>query len=83
MEYTNVFSYDLAIEQLDNTRKNGHVIELVDSKQLIYGPIYSFSPIELEKLKTFIKTHPKSEFVQPSKALTGASILFQKSLIAI
>lgn len=46
--------------------------------QTLYRPIYSFSLIKLEMLKTFIKSHPKGEFVQPSNSRTRAPILFYK-----
>ena len=34
--------------------------------------------MELETLKTYIKTHLKTGFIQPSKSLTDALILFNK-----
>ena len=30
-------------------------IDLTESKQTLYGPIYSLGPVELETLKTYIK----------------------------
>ncbi len=54
-----VFSLDLAMEQLENTRMNELVIELIDGKQPPYKPIYALSPVELETLKTYIETHLK------------------------
>ncbi len=56
-----------------NIRMNEHV-----GKQLLYGPIYTPSSVELETLKTYIKTHLKTGFIQPSKSLAGALILFDK-----
>ncbi len=57
---------------------NKHTIKLIDGKQLPYGPIYAFSPVEFETLKTYIKNYLKTEFIQPSKSPTSTSILFDK-----
>ncbi len=46
-DYADVFSSDLAIELPENTGLNEHAIELVEGKQLPYGPIYTLSPVEL------------------------------------
>ncbi len=78
--YADVFSSDLAIELPENTRINKHAIELIDGKQSPYRPIYSFSPVELETLNTYIKPHLKTGFIRPSKSPTGAPILFNKKL---
>ncbi len=61
-----------------NTGINEHVIELVEVKQLPYGPIYSLGPVELETLKAYIETHLKTGFIRPSKSSAGAPILFDK-----
>lgn len=55
--YADVFSSNLAIELSKNTGINEHAIELIDGKELPYGHIYALNPIELEILKTYIKTH--------------------------
>ncbi len=62
----------------ENTGINEHVIELVEGKQPPYGPIYSLSSVELETLKTYIETHLKTGFIQPSKSPAGAPIFFNK-----
>ncbi len=59
---------------------NEHAIELIEGKQLPYGPIYALNPVELEILKTYIETHLKTGFIQPSKTPTRAPILFDKKL---
>ncbi len=79
-DYADVFSSDLAIELPKNTGLNEHAIELVEGKQRPYGPIYALSPVELETLKTYIKTHLKTGFIQSSKSPVGASICFDKKL---
>ena len=61
-----------------NTGINKHAIELQDGKQPPYRSIYSLRLVELEILKTYLETHLKTEFFQPSKSLAGALILFDK-----
>ncbi len=77
-DYVEVFSSDLVMELTEKTRMNKHAIKLIEEKQLPYGIIYALSLIELETLKTYIKTYLKTGFIRPSKSLTGASILFNK-----
>ena len=77
-DYADIFSFNLAIELPKNTGINKHGIKLKDDKQLPYGPIYSLERVELETLKTYIKTHLKTGFIWPSKSLAGALILFDK-----
>ena len=62
----------------ENTDINEHIIELIERKQLSYGPIYNLSLVELETLKTYIKTYLKTGFIRPSKSSTGVPILFNK-----
>ncbi len=77
-DYTDVFSLDLAMELPENTGMNEHAIELIEGKQPPYGPIYTFSPVELETLKAYIETHLKTGFIRPSKSPIGAQIFFDK-----
>ena len=77
-DYADIFSSDLAIELLENMEINELAIKLIDRKQLPYGPIYAFSLVELEILKTYIKIHLKTGFIQPSKSPADALILFDK-----
>ena len=62
-DYADVFSFDLAMKLPKNIGINEHAIELQDDKQPPYGPIYSPGPVELETLKTYIKTHLKTGFI--------------------
>ncbi len=75
-DYADVFSSDLAMELPENTSMNEHTIELIEGKQPPYGPIYALSPVELETLKTYIKTYLKTGFIWPSKSPARAPILF-------
>ena len=62
----------------ENTGINKHAIELQDGKQPPYGPIYILGLVQLETLKTYIKIHLKTGFIQPSKSPAGAPIWFDK-----
>ncbi len=66
------------MELPENTNMNEHAIKLIKGKQPSYEPIYTLSPVELETLKTYIETHLKTGFIQPSKSPSGAPILFDK-----
>ena len=78
VDYANVFSFDLAMELFENTGISKDVIKLQDGKQPAYRPIYSLGPMELETLKTYIKTYLKTGFIWPSKSSASALILFDK-----
>ena len=77
-DYADIFSKIFAAVLLEHTEINTYAIELEVGKQPPYGPIYSLGPVELETLKTYIKTHLKTGFIRPSKSPTGALILFDK-----
>lgn len=62
LEYTDfaeVLPPDFAIELPKNPGINEHAIELIEGKQSVYGPIYIPGFVELETLKTYIKTFLK------------------------
>ena len=52
------------MELPENTGIKKHAIKLEIGKQPPYRPIYSLRPVELETLKTYIKTHLKTSFIQ-------------------
>ena len=76
--YSNVFSAENTVELLENTGINEHIIKLEEGKQLPFGLIYSLRPIELETLKTYIKTNLANGFIQSFKFPIGAPIFFNK-----
>ena len=80
-DFANVFLKKKALVLPDRTKLNKHTINLKNSKQLSYRPIYSLGPGKLETLKTYIKTHLKTRFIQPSKSLADAFIHLIKSQI--
>lgn len=47
------------MELLENININKYTIKLIEEKQPSYRPIYAFIPVELEILKTYIKTYLK------------------------
>ena len=77
-DYSNVFSAENAAELPENTGMNEHAIELEEGKQPPFSPIYSLGPVELETLKTYIKTNLANSFIRPSKSPAGAPIFFDR-----
>ena len=77
-DFSNVFLEKKALVLLEQTDLNEHAIKLERDKQPTYGPIYSLGLVELETLKAYIKTHPKTRFIWPFKSPAGARILFDK-----
>ena len=75
-DYSNVFLTENAAELPENTGMNEHAIKLEKSKQPPFGPIYSLGAVELETLKTYIKTNLANNFIRPSKSPAKAPILF-------
>ena len=62
------------------TELNEYAIELEDSKQPSYRPIYILSSIELETLKIYIIISLQTGVIKMSKSFAGTSILFDKKL---
>ena len=60
------------------TEINTHAINLEEDMQPPYELIYIPGPMELETLKTYIKTSLVNGFILPSNALAGAPILFDR-----
>ena len=75
-----VFSEKNALVLPKCTKLNEYAIDLENGKQPPYGLIYSLGLVELETLKTYIKTHLKTGFIRPFKSPTVAPILFDKKL---
>ena len=77
-DFADMFFLDLASKLPEHTEINNHTIELVDGQQPLYGPIYSLEPVELETLKAYIETNLANGFINPSKLLASAPILFDR-----
>ena len=74
-DYSDVFLAQNA-EKLAPHRDIDLAIELQPGKEPPYGPIYPLSPRELETLKEWLEENLKKGFIQESKSLAGAPILF-------
>ena len=77
-DYSNVFLAEHAVELSKNTGMNEHAIKLKEGKQPPFRPIYSLGLVELETLKTYIKTNLAIGFIRPSKSPARALILFDR-----
>ena len=75
-DFADVFLKKSANVFSERTGANEHAIELKKGKQLLYGPIYSPGPVELETFKIYIETNLANGFIRISKLSAGASILF-------
>ena len=64
LDFADVFLEKLANVLPERTKANKHAIELVEDKQPPYRPIYSLRPVELETLKTYIKTNLLNGFIR-------------------
>ena len=76
--YNNVFSTEYAAKFLENIKINKHAIKLKEGKQPPFELIYSLGLVELETLKTYIKTNLANGFIRPFKSPARAPILFDK-----
>ena len=75
-----VFSEKKTLVLPEYIKFNEHAIDLKDGKQPLYRPINSLGLIELEILKTYIKTYLKSKFIRLFQSSASVSILFDKKL---
>lgn len=77
-DYVNVFSSNRAMKLPKNISIYKPTIKLVKAKQLFFCPLYAFILIELETLKTHIKTHLKTGFIRTFRSSASTLILFDK-----
>ena len=75
-DFSDVFSKKSAIVLPKHSEINEHVINLEPGKQLPYRPIYNLGLVELETLKTYIKTNLINRFIWSSKSPIRVSIFF-------
>lgn len=75
-DVADVFSPELIAKLLKYIKINDHDINLVNGKQLFYGPIYSLKPIEVETLKTYIKINLANGIIKLSKSTANTLIFF-------
>ena len=62
-DFADVFSKKSAEVLAKRIRINEHAIEQENNKKPPYRPIYSLGPVELETLKTYIKTNLANGFI--------------------
>ena len=79
-DFVDDFSSKLALALLKYIEINYHAIELIDERQLLYKSIYSLELVELETLKTYIKTNLVNSFIRPFKFPAKILIFFNKKL---
>ena len=77
--YNNVFLVENTAELLENTGMNEYSITLKKGKQSPFGPIYSLKLVELETLKTYIKTNLANGFIRSFKSPAKTPIFLIKS----
>lgn len=71
-----MFSYKTIIKLPKYTKINNSLTNPKKDKQLYYKSIYSFEPMELKMIMTYIEIHFSNEFVRCSKSFTEVFILF-------
>ena len=79
-DYNNVFSAEYIVELPENTKMNKHIIKLEKGKQPPFRSIYSLRLVELETLKTYLKTNLANGFIRLFKSPIRASIVFDRKL---
>ena len=77
-DFAEVFFKNLAIELPDHTGINNHIIDLIKRHQPSYKPIYNLRLVELQILKTYIKTNLVNDLIKSSKSPTNTPIFFVK-----
>lgn len=80
LHFKDIFLKKSATVLLEHTEINIHAINLEDSKQPLYGSIYSLESVKLKTLKSYIKTNLANSFICLSKSPASALILFNKKL---
>ena len=79
-DFADIFSKKSINVLPERTGANEHAIKLKEGNQLPSGPIYILRSVELETLKTYIKTNLANAFIRALKSSTGAPILFVRKL---
>lgn len=74
-DFANVFLKDSIAKLSETPNIKNYAINLLDDKQPLYGRIYSLRPVELETLKTYIRTNLADGFIRPFTSPAGLLIL--------
>lgn len=78
--FANIFSLDFVAKLLNHFRIKNYPIDLVQGQQLPDEPIYSPKLVELETLKTYIKTNLANSFIRPFKSPVTTPIFLAQKL---
>ena len=78
LDFIDIFSEEKVLVPPECTKLNKHVTDLEDCKQPLCRPIYNLGPMELETLKTYIKTYLKTGFIWLFNSPVDAPIVFDK-----
>ncbi len=73
--YARIFS-EVDLDSVPNNGPQDLAIELLDNKQLWWGPIYNFSKKELATLWDYLETQLKKGWIRQSKSSAGAPVFF-------
>ncbi len=74
--YAQVFS-EADSESMPSHGLQDLAIELLDGKQLPWGPIYNLSEKELDTLRSYLEVQLKRGWIRPSKSPAGAPVFFK------
>ena len=77
LDFSDVFDKVRADKLLHHSKHN-LAIETEKDKQLLYGPIYDHSQLELDVLCKYVNEMLEKKFIIPSKLLAGVLVLFTK-----
>lgn len=77
-DFVDVFYKYLATKLPEYTGINNHTIDLFEGQQPPYGPIYSLGLVQLQTLKTYIKTNLVNSFIKVFQSSFNVLILFVK-----
>lgn len=78
--FSNSFSFNLAIKSLENISINKYVIKFVKEKQSFYKLSYTLNLVKVKTLKTYIETYLKTRLIYNSKSSSDVSIYINKKL---
>lgn len=76
-EFKNVFDQNEA-DVLSEHGPYNHAIEIEESKEPPFGPVYNMSITELNALKEYVNEMLTKGFIRPSKFPAGAPVIFIK-----
>ena len=80
-DFANMFFLEFALAFFKHIGINDHAIKLINKQQPLHGPVYNLELVELETLKTYIKTNLANGFIKLSKFLVKTPIFFAKNQI--